>query len=311
MKSIANRYKRGELVGVGFECDFAGVRCHVIAWENAQVERLRDDPVFTEGLIIDQCNVDVGCGLPLIVNIPEPKSVHEHKQAIDAISKQLTDGQTAIVIPGGVSFEEVEALKSKVAQLEAELAESKALVKLQLFKETPKIDPVAIAAVVDELPSEQREALQNGSWHVNPEAMVVDNHLPIVTEPAALVGALDGFPEVIATHETIEPAVTETPVEPIQEPVVAVSELTASPPAQAPDTPAESEAVEETAEAIEEVIEEPWKPVPGDSESKTIQNYFKQFGIATPHKDVIAALKEFGIEVTSSQVLLAKKAIKQ
>ena len=286
MSAIANRYKRGDLLGVGFECDYGGVRCHAIAWENAQLERLRDHVEFTEGLIIDQCNVDVGCGLPLVINIPEPKSVHEHKQAIDAISKQLSEGQSAIVVPGGATFEEVETLKARVAELESQLAESKALVNFEDLRGEPKADgTIEVFAPIGGVDSVTE-------WHVDPE------------------------PAVIATHEVIEPAVTETPVEPIQEPVVEVSapsEPTDSVPALAPDTPV---AVEEVApevveEVIEEAVEEAWKPTPGDSEAQTIRSYFKQFGIATPHKQVIEALSAFGIEVTSSQVLLAKKAIKQ
>ena len=186
MSAIANRYKRGELVGIGFEADFGGCRCHCIAWENAQVERLRDDPVFTEGLIIDQIIVD---------QIPSP-------------------------------------LPSKIT--------------------------VEVAVPPQETP---------------------DSVPP---------------PEVIATHETIEPAISETPVEPIQEPVAGVSELTASPPAQAPDTPAEAS----------------WAPTPGDSEAATIRSYLKQFG-DLPSESVIDALAEFGVVVTSSQVLVAKKARKQ
>lgn len=264
MSAVANRYKRGELVGVGFECDFAGVRAHVIAWENAQVERLRDDPVFTEGLIIDRCNIDIG---PIRGESPVFK------------------------------------MALRIGELETALASAMALVK-----STNEINPVGDVGVF---------AFQSSD-------RVVDNPDVICTSPAFLSSDIvTGFPEsapapeVIAIHETIEPAVTETPVEPIQEPVVEVSapsEPTDSVPSLAPDTPAVTEeiAVEEVApEVVEEIVEEAWKPTPGESEAQIIRSYFKQFGIATPHKDVIEALSAFGIEVTSSQVLMAKKAIKQ
>ena len=283
MKAIANRYKRGELVGVGFECDFAGVRCHAIAWENAHVERLRDHIEFIDGLIIDQCNVDVGCGGPLVLHL-ETKNA----QAVDAIRDSLKEGQTAIIVPAIDSIAEyTEPLKARIAELESELAIARAFVNFPK-ESTPIVDAV----------------------------------IPEFTEPPIIIQESEPFPlvemsEVIATHETIEPAISETPVEPIQEPVVEVSELTASPPPQAVDTPVAVEVapVEESPEVAEEVIEEAveeaWKPTPGESEAQTIRSYFKQFGIATPHKQVIEALSAFGIEVTSSQVLMAKKAIKQ
>lgn len=167
MRAIANRYKRGELVGLGFEADFGGARCHIIAWADGQVERLRDDPRFTESLVIDQCDAN----------------------------------------------------------------------------------------------------------------------------PMGIVGIPDS---IIATHEQIEPAVSETPIPPIQEPVVVASELTASPPALAPDT----------AEVVPE-----WKPTPGHSEAKTIRSYFQHYGIAATHKQVITDLSALGVAVTSSQVLVARKAM--
>jgi hypothetical protein len=254
MSAVANRYKRGELVGVGFECDFAGVRAHVIAWENAQVERLRDDPVFTEGLIVDRCDIEAGCGGPMLGESPVFK------------------------------------LALRIAKLEGELAIARAFVNF---------------------PKESTPTADAGSFVV-----------PEFTEQPIIVQESEPFPlvqmsEVIATHVPIEPTVTETPVEPIQEPVVEVSapsESTEPVPALAPDLPAVLEEIavgEVNSEVIEEIVEEAWKPIPGESESQIIRSYFKQFGIATPHKDVIEALSAFGIEVTSSQVLMAKKAIKQ
>jgi hypothetical protein len=290
MSAISNRYKRGDLVGVGFECDYGGVRCHAIAWGNAQLERLRDDPVFTEGLVIDQFDLGVACGGPLVLRVPDFKTAEAQQHAIDALKEM---NREVVLLPGGPDFQEVEALKARISELEGELAIARAFVNFPQESTAPSVGEIVVEPLVEPPKVADSVPVEAMQWHVDPE------------------------PAVIATHETIEPAVTETPVEPIQEPVVEVSapsEPTDTVPALAPDTPAEVEAVEEaTPEVAEEIIEEvePWKPTPGDSESKTIQNYFKQFGIATPHKDVIAALKEFGIEVTSSQVLMAKKAIKQ
>ncbi len=252
MSAIANRYKRGELVGIGFEADFGGCRCHCIAWENAQVERLRDDPVFTEGLIID---------------------------AIDlSVATQYGDSP-------------VFKMALRIAELESQLA---ALTNMD--SEELKLFLKGFELGNDDETPETGEGTIDLSGAVD----VVDNPEPIVTSPAYLNGSYLGeivamsSPKVIATHEPIEPTTTETPVEQIQEPVAGVSELTASPPAQAPDTPAEAS----------------WAPTPGDSEAATIRSYLKQFG-DLPSKSVIEALAEFGVVVTSSQVLVAKKALKQ
>lgn len=245
--AVAKSYLRGELCGVGYETDYGGVRVHVIAWANAEVERLRDDPLFTEGLVIDS----IGC--------------------------------LAVPLDYQVAFEEqaTKPLKARIAELEAQIAQ---------------------------------EAKHPKNWGVGgpPDFDTVENPEPIITSPAYLNGAYLGDvvsmspPEVIATHETIEPAISETPVEPIQEPVAGVSELTASPPAQAPDT---VEAVSELKPA-ECVLGPHWEPTPGDSEAATIRSFLKRFG-DLPNKSVIETLAKFGVVVTSSQVLLAKKAVKQ
>lgn len=316
MSAIANRYKRGDLLGVGFECDFGGVRVHSIAWANADVERLRDDPVFTEGLVIDQCNVDLGCGGPLVINVPAFHSKEAHEEAIAAVKKM---NREVVLVPCRDDFEENVALKARVLELESQLAAINTVQSDEVVITTPVFLPNDIVTGFPEsVPSSD-----NGGFV-----------LPEFTESPIIIEQSEPFPlvemsEVISTHETIEPAVTETPVEPIQEPVVEVSELTASPPSQAVDTPIQEPVANAIASGdhtetvatiaapdippavVEEEDSEAWKPNPGDSEAATIRSYLKQFGVATSNNQVITALAEFGIEVTSSQVFMAKKAMKQ
>lgn len=40
--SIANRYRRDGLNGIGFLCERSGVMVHAVAWENGDVDRYRD-----------------------------------------------------------------------------------------------------------------------------------------------------------------------------------------------------------------------------------------------------------------------------
>ena len=311
MNAVANRYKRGELVGVGFEADFGGARCHVIAWANAQVERLRDDPVFTEGLIIDSFNLDAALGGPLVINVPAFHSKEAHEQAIESV-KNLN--REVVLVPCRDDFEENVALKARVKELEDQLkgppvfsnpGEFVQLGKDDMVVDNPEVICTSPVFIPNDIVTGFPESVPSVSpSETQPEPVIV------TTENADLVPT----PEVIATHEPIEPTITETPVEPIQEPVAGVSELTASPPAQAVDTESRHDVgndVGEASEVVEEEVAEAWKPIEGDSEAATIRSYFKQFGIATPHRDVISALSKFGINVTSSQVLLAKKAIKQ
>jgi hypothetical protein len=52
MNAVANDYSSGTLKGRGFETEFNGAPVHVIAWENGEVERLRNVPDFTSHLVI-------------------------------------------------------------------------------------------------------------------------------------------------------------------------------------------------------------------------------------------------------------------
>lgn len=273
MAVIPNSYKRGDLKGLGFEADFGGVRVHCIAWEDAQVERLRDDPVFTEGLIIDPLNLDAASCGPLVIKVPDFKNAANHEKAIEAL-KEMNRG--AILVPGALGFEAMEnemslieeftkPLKDKIAELEGKLAES----------------------VPVDLSNLQGEVKPDGS---------VEVFAPIGTVSPEVI--TEAIPEVLSTSEPITPAVTETPAVTTQEPVVAsASEQTPpdSSTAAAPDLPSDEEA---------------WKPVPGESEAQTVRSYLTQFGIGKPTAEVIAALKEFGVVVSSSQVAVAKKALR-
>lgn len=270
MAAIPNSYKRGDLKGLGFEADFGGVRVHCIAWEDAQVERLRDNPVFTEGLIIDPLNVDAE---PLVIKVPSFKSAEEHEKAIEAL-KEMNRG--VVLVPGALGFEAMEnemslieeftkPLKNKIAELEAKLAES----------------------VPVDLSNLQGEVKPDGS---------VEVFAPIGTVSPEVI--TEAIPEVLSTSEPITPAETQTPAVTTQEPVVASA---------SEQTPPDSSTT-----AAPDLLsdEEAWKPVPGESEAQTVRSYLTQFGIGKPTAEVIAALKEFGVVVSSSQVAVAKKALR-